>query len=325
MLIIMFRGVLMITTTANDFLWCEKYRPKTINDCVLSKATQDTFNKFVKDGQIPHMLLYGRPGTGKTTVAKALASELNADLLFINASEESGIDVVRTKIKQFASTVSFERRLKIVLLDECDYLAPLAQPALRALLEEFHKTCRFILTANYKHRIIGPLISRCTGIDFDAHGVNKARLAADFYKRLQAILYKEGIEYSDKVLITLVKKYFPDFRKTINELQTAAARGKIDEGVLVDATSESYDQLIEYMKAKNFREFRKWIAENTSTESTRFFRTLYDRLYEILDKASIPEAVLIIADYQYKSTFVMDQEINNVACVTEIVSRCKFS
>ena len=306
-----------------DFLWVEKYRPKTIEDCVLPADIKKTFFD-IKD-EIPNMILTGTAGTGKTTIAKALCEMHNCDYILINGSEESGIDVLRTKIKNFASTVSLGGGNKVVILDEADYLNPQStQPALRGFIEEFHKNCRFIFTCNYKNRLIAPLHSRCTVIDFKIPPKERPRLASVFLARLMLILDDEGVEYNNEVLQELVMKYFPDFRRTINELQRYAVSGKIDVGILSNIAEESLQELLGHIKTKRFTDMRKWVATNIDNDPVKLFRKIYDALYDVLEPQSIPQAVIIIADYSYKSAFVVDQEVNIVACLTELMMECRW-
>jgi len=307
----------------DEFLWVEKYRPKTIEDCVLPADIKQTFFD-IKD-EIPNMILTGTAGTGKTTIAKALCEMHNCDYILINGSEESGIDVLRTKIKNFASTVSLQGGNKVVILDEADYLnAQSTQPALRGFIEEFHKNCRFIFTCNYKNRLIAPLHSRCTVIDFKIPPSERPRLASVFMARLMMILGDEGIKYNTEVLQELVMKHFPDFRRTINELQRYAVSGSIDVGILSNVAEESLQELLGHVKAKRFTDMRKWVAQNVDNDPVKLFRKIYDNLYDVLEPQSIPQAVIIIADYSYKSAFVVDQEVNLVAALTELMMECRW-
>jgi len=307
----------------DEFLWVEKYRPKTIEDCVLPADIKQTF--FDIKGEIPNMILTGTAGTGKTTIAKALCEMHGCDYILINGSEESGIDVLRTKIKNFASTVSLQGGNKVVILDEADYLnAQSTQPALRGFIEEFHKNCRFIFTCNYKNRLIPPLHSRCTIIDFKLPPSERPRLASVFMARLMMILDNEGVKYNSEVLQELVMKYFPDFRRTINELQRYGVSGSIDVGILSNIADESVAELLGHIKAKRFTDMRKWVAQNVDNDPVKLFRKIYDKLYEVLEPQSIPQAVIIIAYYSYKSAFVVDQEVNIVACLTELMMECRW-
>ena len=307
------------------FLWVEKYRPKTVDDCILPSELKKSFSEFVKDKHIPNLILSGSAGTGKTTIAKAMVEEIGSTWMLINGSEESGIDVLRTKIKNFASTVSLEGGRKYIILDEADYLNPQStQPALRGFMEEFHKNCGFILTCNYKNRLIEPLQSRCSNIDFTIRNGERVKLAESFFKRVQDILGQEQIKFEPKAIAELINKYFPDWRRCLNELQTYSTSGQIDAGILVNLSSENIKELVSFMKAKEFTNVRKWIVNNLDNDPSRIFRTIYNSLYDNLDHSTIPHAVVIIADYQYKSAFVADQEINMLACMTELMSQVKF-
>jgi DNA polymerase III delta prime subunit len=310
---------------SNNFLWVEKYRPQTIDECVLPDSLKKTFKEFIESGQLPNFLFCGGAGVGKTTVAKALCNEIGAEYLFINGSEESGIDTLRTKIKNFASTISLTDSKKVVILDEADYLNPNStQPALRAFIEEFSSNCRFIFTCNYKQKIIEPLHSRCAVVDFKIENTEKPALAAEFFKRTTNILKTEGIEYDQKAVAELVSKYFPDFRRVLNELQRYSVSGKIDSGVLINLTEESFKELIKNLKEKNFTEVRKWVAKNGDSDGINIFRQLYDSATSNIEVSSIPQLVLILADYQHKAAFVADHEINLMAALTEIMAQCKF-
>ena len=308
-----------------DFLWVEQYRPKTIDDCILPDSLKTLFKSFIKKGELSNMLFSGTPGIGKTTVAKALCEEMNCDWIMINGSEEGGIDVLRNKIKNFASTVSLSGGKKVVILDEADYLNPQStQPAMRGFVEEFHKNCRFILTCNFKNRIIEPLHSRFSNIEFKVNPKDKPKLASKLFERAIYILKEQNISYEDKVLVELITKHFPDFRKLINELQRYSVSGSIDAGILVNVSDENLKTLITHLKNKEFSDMRKWVVNNLDNDPVKIFRKIYDTLYSNLEPSTIPHAVLIIADYQYKSAFVADQEINLVACLTELMSQVKF-
>lgn len=306
-----------------EFLWTEKYRPKTIDECILPGSTKKVFEDFVKSGEIPNMLLCGTAGTGKTTVARALCNELECDYILINGSEESGIDVLRTKIKNFASTMSFENKPKVVILDEADYLNPNStQPALRAFIEEFSKNCRFIFTCNFKNRIIEPLHSRTTVIDFRLTNADKPTMAVQFHKRMKHILDSQNVTYSDKVLAELLKKHFPDYRRVVNELQRYSVGGVIDEGILSNLAELNTKGLIDSLKDKDFKKMRQWVANNVDSDPQGIYRKIYDAL---IDKVKqVPHLVLLIADYQYKAAFVADQEINLTACLTDIMARVEM-
>jgi DNA polymerase III delta prime subunit len=307
----------------NEYLWVEKYRPRNLNDCILPEGQKRVFREFIEKGEIQNMLLCGGPGMGKTTVARALCEELETDYMIINGSEESGIDVLRTKIKQFASTMSFSGKTKVVILDEADYLNPNStQPALRGFIEEFSKNCRFILTCNFKNRIIQPLHSRCAVIEFKYDKKEKASIAAQVLKRLGFILLNEGISFDNKVLASLILKYFPDYRRIINELQRYSAAGTIDEGILARVGEVNTTELINALKNKDWKGMRAWVVNNIDNDPPAIFRKIYD---DILDKVqTVPQLVLILADYQYKAAFCADQEINLVACLTEIMATVEF-
>ena len=309
-----------------EFLWVEKYRPNNIGDCVLPIELKTTFTEFIREKSIPNLILSGGPGVGKTTAAKAMLEKIGATSMMINGSEESGIDVLRTKIKNFASTVSLEGTgRKYIILDEADYLNPQStQPALRGFMEEFSNNCGFILTCNYKNRLIPPLHSRCSVIDFTMPNDEKPRLAGNFFERVKSILEKENIKYDVKVVAELINKYFPDWRRVLNELQRYSASGKIDAGILVNISEVNINELMQALKAKEFTVVRKWIVHNLDNDPTRIFRLIYDNLYDNVDASTIPHAVIILAEYAYKSAFVADQEINMLACLTEIMGQVKF-
>ena len=304
---------------SEHYLWVEKYRPKTIDDCILPKEQKEYFKNLVKNGEIQNILLCGTAGTGKTTVARALCEQLNSDYIIINGSEESGIDVLRTKIKSFASTVSFTGNTKVVILDEADYLNPNStQPALRGFIEEFANNCRFIFTCNFKNRIIQPLHSRCAVVEFKIPNQEKPKLAAQFFKRLVDIMSSESIEFDPKVMAKVVEKHFPDFRRTLNELQRYAQSGRIDEGILINLSEANMNELVTALKEKDWKRMRTWVVNNLDNDPVSLFRKIYDTL--ISQTNQVPQLVLTIADYQYKSAFVSDQEINLVACLTEIMA-----
>ena len=309
-----------------EYLFVEKYRPQNIEDTILPASLKKTFQDFVKQGEIPNLMFCGSAGIGKTTVAKALCNELGADFIVINGSDEGRlIDTLRTKIKNFASTVSLSDSPKVVILDEADYIsADSVQPALRNFIEEFSSNCRFILTCNYKNRIIPPLHSRTTGIDFTMTPDEKQRLASVFLARLMEICTTEGIKFDQKVLVELVIKVFPDFRRCINEVQRYGVSGEIDSGLLTTLSEEKLTPLIDMLAEKNWSGMRKWVGKNSDNDFNSLYRKLFNALEQRLEPTSIPAAVLFIADYQYKSAFAMDSEINFVACLTEIMSECKF-
>ena len=309
----------------DTFLWVEQYRPKTVDDCILPQSLKDTFKEFVEQGNVPNLILSGGPGVGKTTIAKAVLDEIGATYMMINGSEESGIDVLRTKIKNFASTVSLEGGRKYLILDEADYLNPQStQPALRGFMEEFHKNCGFILTCNYKNRIIPALQSRCSLVHFTIPKSEKPQLATDFMKRMVSILENENVEYDKKVLAEVIQRHFPDWRRILNELQRYSVSGRIDAGILVDMVEINIKELMKFMKEKEFTNVRKWVVNNLDMDSVRLFRSIYDNLYTFLDHSTIPHVVVVLAEYQYKSAFSADQEINLLACLTEIMARAKF-
>jgi len=307
----------------NDLL-VEKYRPRKVSDCVLPESLSDTFQDIVKSGDIPNMILSGGAGCGKTTVARALCDELGRDIMFINASEDGGIDTLRTRIRQFASAVSLSGSAKVVVLDEADYLNPQStQPALRGFIEEFSSNCRFILTCNFKHRIIEPLHSRCTTIDFKIPAKEKPKMAKQFLTRTKDILDKESVQYDERVLAELIIRYFPDFRRVLNEIQRYSVSGSIDAGILVTADIGA-ETLIKALKAKNFPDIRRWVVDNSDRDTAHIFRKIYETLLDSLQPAAIPQAVLVLSDYQHKAAFAADQEINLAACCIMLASECTF-
>ena len=308
----------------NHLLWVEKHRPQTVSDCILPERLKTVFQEYVNQKQIPNLLLSGGAGVGKTTVAKAMCNEIGCDYMVINGSDESGIDVFRTKIKNYASSMSLSGGRKDIIIDEADYLNPNStQPALRNAIEEFASNCSFIFTCNYKTRIIEPLHSRCAVIDFGLQNGEKAQIASAFFKRIEFVLDSEKVDYDKKVIAELIKKHFPDFRRVINELQRYSQLGKIDVGILSQIGDISITQIVKHLKEKDFASVRKWAA-TTEVDNTTFFRKLYDSLYDIMKPQSIPQTVLILADYQYKQAFVADAEINLVACLTEIMANAEF-
>jgi len=311
----------------NDFLWVEKYRPKKIEHCILPSNVKETFVSFVKQGEIPNLLLSGTAGVGKTTIAKALCNELGADFYVINGSDEGRfLDTVRNQAKTFAATVSLtsESRHKILIIDEADNTTPDVQLLLRASIEEFQKNCRFIFTCNFKNKIIEPLHSRTTVIDFNVRGKTKQELASKFFERCRGILVAEDVQYIDSVVAQVVQKYFPDFRRTLNELQRYASTGKIDTGILSTLGDAKIDTLITSLKQKKFNDVKKWVQQNIDNDPVSIMRKLYDTLPTTVDSPSVAAAVLIIAEYQYKAAFVVDQEINLLACLTQIMLECNF-
>tara|TARA_B000000475_G_scaffold10770_1_gene9759 strand:- start:4125 stop:5054 length:930 start_codon:yes stop_codon:yes gene_type:complete len=306
-----------------EFLFVEKYRPQTIQECILPDDLKETFQKIVDKGELPNMMFTGSAGVGKTTVAKAMCNELGLDYMLINGSEDGNIDTLRGKIKQFASTISLQGGQKVVILDEADYLNPQStQPALRGFIEEFSGNCRFILTCNFKNRIIDPLHSRCSIYEFNLG--NKAKMAQAFMSRLQFILDSEHIIYDNAVIAELIMKYIPDWRRVINECQRYGMSGHIDTGILVTLSESSINGLMEDLKTKNFKKMRKWVTDNIDVESAKLFRMIYDNMSEYVEPSSIPQLVLILADYSYKDSFVADHELNVVACMTEIMSQINF-
>tara|TARA_Y100000033_G_C2742357_1_gene109216 strand:+ start:339 stop:1274 length:936 start_codon:yes stop_codon:yes gene_type:complete len=308
-----------------EYLWVEKYRPQTVADTVLPKALKQSFTKILETGEIPNLLFTGTAGIGKTTVAKALCNELGLDYLLINGSEEGNIDTLRTKIKHFASTVSLQGGYKVVILDEADYLNPQStQPALRGFIEEFSNNCRFIMTCNFKNRIIEPLHSRCSVIEFNIAKKDMPELCGSFLKRCGTILKTEGIEFEEPVLAELIMKHMPDWRRVLNELQRYSVAGQIDSGILVSLSEVSIGNLMTACKDKNFKQMRQWVADNIDQEPAALFRKIYDNMYDYVEPQSIPQLVLILADYQYKNSFVADHELNMVACLTEIMAGVQF-
>ena len=308
-----------------EYLWVEKYRPKTIDECILPESIKSTFKSMVESGESQNLLLSGSAGCGKTTIAKALCNELDTDNIIINCSEDGNIDTLRTKIRNFASTVSLSGAKKIVILDEFDYSnAQSTQPALRGFIEEFSNNCRFILTCNFKNRIIEPLHSRCTTINFSVPKKEKPKMASQFMERVKYVLDKDGIPYEEKVIAELIMKHFPDFRRVLNELQRYSIAGSIDVGILTQIGEIHIKDLVEHMKSKDFTSARKWAVDNLDNSPSELFRKVYDGLYDHLAPSSIPQAVLILAEYQYKSAFVADQEINLVACIVELMMGCEF-
>ena len=309
-----------------EALWVEKYRPHTIADCILPEEYKSTFQSYVDRKEIPHLLLCGGPGTGKTTVARALCDEIGCDYLMINGSDESGIDTFRTKIKHYASAMSLGGGKKVIIIDEADYLNPNStQPAMRAAMEEFAHNCTFIMTCNFKNRIIEPLHSRCAVIEFKLRKEDKPKMAASFMKRASEILANEKIPFDKAVLVEVVKKHFPDYRRILNELQRYSVSGKIDAGILSSIADVSLNDLITALKDQNFGAMRKWVADFGGDDPAKIYRKIYDSLYDVMDKSTIPNAVLILAKYQYQAAFVADQELNLTACLTEMMVECKFS
>jgi DNA polymerase III delta prime subunit len=310
---------------STDFLWVEKYRPKVVADTILPESLKLTFQKIVNGGELPNMLFTGTAGLGKTTIARALCNELGCDFILINGSEEGNIDTLRTKIKQFASSVSLQGGYKVVILDEADYLNPQStQPALRGFIEEFSNNCRFILTCNFKNRIIEPLHSRCGVYEFNTSKKSMIELCESFMARCKTILDNEKIEYDDKPLAELIMKFAPDWRRVLNELQRYSINGRIDSGVVANLQDKNFDDLFSHLKNKNFKGMRSWVVNNIDTDASAIFRAIYDRMMDKVAPQSIPQLVLLLADYQYKNAFVADHELNVVACLTEVMSDVQF-
>lgn len=311
--------------TPSEFLFTEKYRPKTVSDCILPDRIKSVFSEYVKTKTIPNLMLTGSAGVGKTTVAIAMCEEIGLNYLFINSSEERGIDTLRVKIRGYASTISLTGGQKVIILDEADYLTPEAQAGLRGAIEEFSANCSFIFTCNFKAKLIDALHSRCSVIDFSLRNDEKPRMAVQFLKRLESILTQENITYDKNALIKVVEKFFPDYRRTLNELQRYANAGSIDAGVLAQISGiKNLSELAKFLKERNFSEMRKWVVLNSDIDPARIYRKVYDNLSEYLKPESIPQAIVIIARYQYQAAFVADQEINLVACLTELMVDCEF-
>lgn len=309
---------------SEQILWTEKYRPSKVEDCILPPSIKETFLEYVKTGQIPNLLLSGSAGVGKTTIAKALCNEIGCDYIVINGSDERNIDTLRVKITNYASSVSLSGGRKVIIIDEADYLNPQStQPALRGAIEEFSKNCSFIFTCNYKNKIIDPIHSRCSVIDFKING-SKAKMASDFFKRVEWILTQEHVTYDKEVVAAVITKHFPDNRRVLNELQRYAAGGVIDKGILANVSEISLATLIKTIKEKDFTSMRKWVTQNLDNDPSLIYRKIYDGLYENLKPDAIPQAVLILARYQYQAAFVADQEINLVACLTEFMVELEF-
>ena len=309
----------------DDYLWVEKYRPKTIDDCILPEQIKETFQTFVNQKNVPNLILSGGPGVGKTSVAKAMLEQLDSDYIVVNGSMSGNIDTLRNEIKTFASSVSFSGGRKYVILDEADYLnAQSTQPAPRNFMEEFSKNCGFILTCNFVNRIIEPLHSRCSVIHFKIPNKEKPKMAQQFYKRVMRILEENNVNSDQKVVAQLLQMHFPDWRRVLNELQRYSVSGTIDSGILVSLSDDNLKALVQYIKDKNFTEMRKWVGLNSDNDSTSIFRLIYDNSSTYLKPNSIPQLVLILADYQHKAAFVADQEINLVACLTEMMAELEW-
>ena len=312
---------------SNDFIWVEKYRPQTIEDCILPTNVKKTFQDFLDKGEVPNLLLSGPPGCGKTTVAKALCHELGVDVYVINGSDEGRfLDTVRNNAKNFASTVSLSStaKHKVIIIDEADNTTPDVQLCLRAFTEEFVKNCRFIFTCNYKNKIIQPLHSRCAVVDFSIKSKDRPALAANFFNRIKDILDQESVKYDPKVVVELINKYFPDWRRVLNELQRYSVGGKIDTGILAAFSEVKTNDLVKRLKEKNFSEVRKWVVNNLDNDPGVLIRSVYDACYDALENNSIPAAVLVLAKYQYQMAFVADQEVNLMAMMTELMVECEF-
>ncbi len=310
---------------SKDFLWVEKYRPQTIKDTILPKQLKQTLQAIVDTGELPNMLFSGTAGLGKTTVAKAMCKQLDLDFIIVNGSEEGNIDTLRGKIKQFASSVSLQGGYKVVILDEADYLNPQStQPALRGFIEEFSNNCRFILTCNFKNRIIEPLHSRCGVYEFNTSKKDMAELAGQFFKRFTAILDKEEIPYQNKVIADLVMKHAPDWRRVLNEGQRRSIGGFDSGGADIGSVDTSITELVQHLKGKQFKKMRSWVVNHVDVDTVAIFRGLYDNMFQHVEEGSIPQLVLILADYQYKDAFVADHELNIVACMTEVMMQVNF-
>jgi len=309
----------------DDFLWVEKYRPRTVADTILPVQLQQTFQQFVDDGNVPNLILTGTAGVGKTTIAKAMLEQLDCDYIVINGSMNGNIDTLRNDIMSFASSVSLQGGRKYVILDEADYLNPNStQPALRNFMEEFSKNCGFILTCNFKNKIIDPLHSRCSVVEFKLDKEQRMECAAQMFKRTCTILDSENVDYDKAVVVEVVKKHFPDNRRILNELQRYSATGRVDTGILTNLQEVTLDNLLKSLKEKDYTSVRKWVADNSDADNTVIFRRLYDKCSDFMESGSIPQLVLILADYQYKAAFVADHEINMTACLTEIMANCSF-
>lgn len=309
-----------------SFLWTEKFRPKTISDCILPDRLKKPFQEYVNNKEIPNLMLTGTAGVGKTTVARAMCDEIGINHLYINASENRGIDVLRTTIRNYASTVSLTGGKKVIILDEADYMTPDAQAAMRGAIEEFAANCTFIFTCNFKSKLIDAIHSRCSVIDFALRNDEKAKMASQLMKRMEYILTQENVTYDKAVLAKIIEKYFPDYRRTLNELQRYGSSGSLDAGIVAQLSDvRKIGDLVKHLKDKNFSEMRKWCVANSDIEPARIYRKIYDGLYEYMKPHSIPQAVVTIGKYQYQAAFVADQEINLVACLTELMVDCEFN
>jgi len=308
----------------DQFLWVEKYRPKKVEDCILPDSLKSVFQQYVNTKNIPNLLLTGTPGVGKTTIAKAMCNEIGCDYMMINGSEERGIGILRNKIMQYASSVSFAGGRKVIIIDEADNLTPDAQAGMRAAIEEFSSNCSFIRTCNHKARLIDAIHSRCSVIEFKIKNGNKVKMAAAFMKKVQQVLKLENIKYDAEVVAQIIQKHFPDYRRVLNELQRYSVKGEINTGVLTQVADVSLAKLIDFLKAKDYTSMRKWVGSNIDADPNTVFRLIYDALYDNMKPDSIPQAVIILAEYQYKAAFVADQEINLVACLTQIMVECEY-
>lgn len=306
------------------YLWTEIYRPRKVDDCILPDYLKNTFKEYVSQGNVPNLLFTGGPGVGKTTAAKAMCEEIGCDYMVINGSDERGIDTLRTKIKQYASSVSFGGGRKVVIIDEADYLTPEAQAGLRGAIEEYAINCSFIFTCNYKARLIDAIHSRCSVIEFKLKNGEKVKMATALMKRVEGILSEQKITYDKKVVAEVIQKHFPDYRRVLNELQRYSANGTIDVGILAQVANVTIKELVGYLKEKDFGAMRKWVGTNSDIDHTKLYRLIYDNLYDVLNPPSIPQAVIILGDYQYKAAFVADPEINTVACLTTLMMECEF-
>lgn len=311
---------------SNQMLWVEKYRPHKVEDCILPDSIKTTFQEYVNRKEIPNLLLAGSAGVGKTTIAKALCDEVGCDYIVINGSDEGRIiDTFRHKIKNYASSMSLSGGRKVVIIDEADYMnAESVQPALRSFMEEFSNNCTFIFTCNFKHKIIEPLHSRCSVVEFKLPTGQKAKMAMQFFKRVEWILKQENVTYDKDVVAAVVMKHFPDNRRVLNELQRYSNSGSIDRGIMANVSDLEISDLIKALKAKDFGNCRRWVTNNLDNDASTIFRKIYDSMYDYLKPDGIPPAVLILSKYQYQSAFVADQEINLVACLTEFMMECEF-
>lgn len=306
------------------YLWSEKFRPRKIDDCILPEYLKSTFKEYVAQGNVPNLLFTGGPGVGKTTAAKAICDEIGCDFMMINGSDERGIDTLRTKIKQYASSVSFGGGRKVIIIDEADYLTPEAQAALRGAIEEYAINCSFIFTCNYKARLIDAIHSRCSVIEFKLKNGEKIKMATALMKRVESILETEKVTYEKKVVAEVIQKHFPDYRRVLNELQRYSANGSIDIGILAQVANVTIKELVGFLKEKDFGSMRKWVGSNSDIDHTKLYRAIYDNLYDVMKPESIPQAIITLGEYQYKAAFVADPEINTVACLTYIMKECEF-